>query len=220
MGGDPSTPLKAGTDMPPGNGLSGAAVNKNLLRRLYDGTLSFSRRPNALIWLFTIAFVESVFFPVPPDALLIAIAYAAPRSALAAAAVCTLGSVSGAILGYAVGGLASEPVMLFLSTYVISADNVELVKTHLQTNAFYYIFAAAFTPIPYKVFTITAGIAGMSLPVLVVASILGRGGRFFLVSGAIMAFGDKVRPFVERRLEALTVAITVIVALLIYGISM
>lgn len=205
-----------GDNTPAGND----AANKSILRRLYDWTLSFSRSPNALVWLFAIAFVESIFFPVPPDVLLIAIAYSYPGSALIAATVCTLGSVSGAILGYAIGSLASEPVILFLSTYVISADDVELVKIHLQTNAFYYILVAAFTPIPYKVFTITAGVVGMSLPVFIIASILGRGGRFFLVSCVIMAFGNKAKPFIEKHLEAATVAITAVVALVIYGMSM
>lgn len=168
------------------------------LRRLYDWTVAWAHRPGGTWALFGIAFVESSVFPVPPDVLLLALSVGAPRRALWFAAVCAVGSVLGGMLGYAIGYGAWEVARGFFIPYIFSQEAFDHVGRLYQGNAFLAILTAAFTPIPYKVFTVAAGVFHVSFPALVAASALGRSARFFLVAGAIYLFGAQVKSLIEK----------------------
>lgn len=168
------------------------------LRRLYDWTIGWSHRPGGTWALFGIAFVESSFFPVPPDVLLLALSVGAPKRALWFATVCSLGSVLGGMLGYWIGHAAWETTRGIFIPHIFSQAAFDQVGELYQGNAFAAILAAAFTPIPYKVFTVAAGVFNVSFLSLVAASILGRSARFFLVAGTIRLFGAPVKTLIEK----------------------
>lgn len=176
----------------------GGVRRPHLLRRLYDWTVRWAQRPGSTWALFGIAFVESSVFPVPPDVLLLALSVGAPRRALWFAAVCAAGSVLGSLLGYAIGYGAWEVARGFFIPHLFSQEAFDHVGRLYQGNAFLAILTAAFTPIPYKVFTVAAGVFHVSLPALVAASALGRSARFFLVAGAIYLFGAQVKSLIEK----------------------
>ncbi len=193
------------------------------LRRLYDWTLSWADTRFAVPALFTLAFVEASFFPIPPDVLLMAMCLGKPKRALRYATVCTAGSVIGGLLGWTIGVQLWRTMGVFdgcpefagggaLFEYVPSftCHNFDVVRQAYQSNAWMALFTAAFTPIPYKVFTIAAGVFQVAIPTLIGASAVGRGARFFLVAGMIYFFGPKVRTFIERRFELLTLVFTVL----------
>jgi membrane protein YqaA with SNARE-associated domain len=168
------------------------------LRRIYNWTISWSDRPGGAWALFAIAVVESSVFPIPPDVLLLALAVGAPRRALWFAAICSAGSVLGGMIGYWIGYSAWHAVKGFFIPYVFSQGAFDTVQQLYQGNAFVAILSAAFTPIPYKVFTIAAGVFEVGFLTLVVASILGRSARFFMVAGAIFLFGAQVKAWIEK----------------------
>jgi membrane protein YqaA with SNARE-associated domain len=186
------------------------------LRRLYEWTIHWADTPYAVWALFLLAFAESSFFPIPPDVLLIAMALAAPRRSLRFALICTVGSVLGGILGYGIGALffetAGKPILSFYGY----TEQFHRLSAGFAEHGFLYIFVAALTPIPYKVFTIAAGVchAHVPLPVLLAASVVGRGLRFFAVGTLFRLFGRPIREFVDRYFNLLTVAF---VALLVLG---
>jgi membrane protein YqaA with SNARE-associated domain len=184
------------------------------LRKLYDWTLHWARSPQAPLALFAIAFIESSFFPIPPDVLLIAMTLAAPKRWAWYGLICTAGSVTGAFFGYFIGwGLYETVGKWVVSTYHLQ-DMMALVERKYQENAFLTVFTAAFTPIPYKVITIAAGLFKISLMTLFTASVIGRAGRFFLVAGGLRLFGAKVANVIERYFDIISLIFT---ALLIGG---
>jgi membrane protein YqaA with SNARE-associated domain len=168
------------------------------MRRMYDWTLSWAERPGGAWALFFLAMAESSFFPIPPDVLLIALAVGAPRRAFRFAGICALGSVVGGVIGYAIGAGAWQAVHGWFIPYLFSEAAFDKVQALYQGNAFLAIATAAFTPIPYKVFTIAAGVFDVPLMTLVVASALGRTGRFVLVAGLIFVFGPQIRAWIEK----------------------
>jgi len=185
-----------------------------LLRRLYDWTLHWAKTPKAKGALFGIAFIESSFFPVPPDILLVAMTIAKPKKWLAYASLCTLGSVLGAILGYAIGWGLFETVGQWIVTTYHLEDAMVLVGQKYQENAFLAVFTAAFTPIPFKVFTIAGGLFRINLATLLVASLIGRSGRFFLVAASLRLFGKRIADTIEKYFDVISLAFA---ALLIGG---
>ncbi len=193
-----------------------------LHRRLYDWVLRWSAHPKARWALFALAFTESSVFPVPPDVLLLAMVFAAPGRARAYAALTTLGSVAGGLAGYGLGwGLWQVLGPLFfrhLGPFGFTLENFRTVQRAYQDNAFLAIFTAAFTPIPYKVFTVAAGVFGIGMAAFVVASLLGRGMRFFLVAELAGRIGPAIKPFIERYLGWLTLAFAALLALGAYAI--
>ena len=177
----------------------------SLFRRMYDWVLSFADKPYGAWALFAIAFAESSFFPIPPDPLLIALALGAPKRALYYAGICTLGSVTGGMAGYAIGWGVWESVDTFFYSYVpgISPEGFEHVRGLYDQYDFWAIFLAGFTPIPYKLFTISAGVFQISFPVFVVASITSRAARFFIVAGLIWKFGPPIKAFIDKYFDLL-----------------
>jgi len=180
------------------------------VRRLYDWVLSFERSRHAARALFLLAFAESSFFPVPPDVLLITLSMSAPARALRYALVCSLGSVLGGIAGYGIGWLFWTEVQGFFFTYVFSVEVFEKVANLYNTYAFWAVFAAGFTPIPYKVFTIAGGVFEISFPVFVVASAVSRSARFFLVAYVVKVAGPPAKVFIDKYFNWLSIAFVIL----------
>lgn len=171
-----------------------------MLRRLYDWTLSLAAGPRAPAALGTVSFVESSIFPIPPDILLIPMVIAKPEKAWAFALLCTVTSVVGGALGYFIGSFLfvqiAEPVLSFYG-YL---DKFESFSAIFNKWGWWFVFIAGLTPFPYKVITIASGATGLSLPVFLLASIVSRGIRFFVVSALLYFFGPPIKDFIEKRL--------------------
>ncbi|RMF07376.1 MAG: DedA family protein [Candidatus Neomarinimicrobiota bacterium] len=195
----------------------------NWLRRMYDWVLHWAETPYGPAALGCLAFAEASFFPVPPDVLLIALALGARRRALWFATLTSVASVSGAILGYGIGyfawwqspGSFSGLAHFFFDTIPgFSVEGFYHIQSLYEAWNFWIIFTAGFTPIPYKVFTITAGAFQINFFWFLVASIVSRSARFFLVGGLIWWFGDPIRHFIDRYFNKLAIVFT---ALLLGG---
>ncbi len=188
------------------------APRPNVLKRLYAWVLHWADTRYGLPALVLIAFVESSFFPIPPDVLLIALCMGAPKRGLHFAFWCSLGSVLGGVFGYFIG-YAAEPLGRWIIFELLHYGAAwEKVAELYGQNAFLAIVTAAFTPIPYKVFTIAAGVfhEQVSLWTLIGASAIGRSGRFFLVAGTIYFFGPPVKRLLDKYLEIFTVVFMVL----------
>lgn len=185
-----------------------------MLRRLYDWTLSLAERPYALWALAVVAFVESSVFPIPPDILMIPMIIARPNRAFVIAAVATVASVLGGLLGYYIGwGLfetVGQPVLEFYG----KAEDFDAFAARYNDYGAWAVLVAGVTPFPFKVITIASGATGLSLPVFTAASILARALRFFVVAALLWKFGAPIRDFIERRLG---LVFTVFCVLLVGG---
>jgi membrane protein YqaA with SNARE-associated domain len=183
---------------------------------MYDWVLHWAETPYGTPALFLISFAESSFFPIPPDVLQIALSVSKPKRSFYYAAVSAVASVLGGIAGWTIGYLFWASVGGFFFDYVpgFTPENFSYVQEKYDHHAFLAILAAAFTPIPYKVFTIAAGVFNISLLVLIAASALGRSCRFFLVAAWIYFFGPSVKGLLEKYFE---VATLVFFALLVGG---
>ncbi len=157
--------------------------------QLVDWTVAWSGSPYSVWALFLLAFAESSFFPIPPDVLLIAIGMAKPTSALWLALVCTAGSTVGGMLGFLIGKVGGRPLLL----KIFKEKKVGVVDRYFEKYGVMAVGVAGFTPIPYKVFTISAGAFRMNFPKFVVISAISRGGRFFLVGLVLMFVWPLVR---------------------------
>ena len=178
-----------------------APARPSPIRRLYDWTANWAHRPGGTWALFGIAFVESSFFPIPPDVLLLALCVGAPKKSLWFACVCALGSVLGGMCGYLIGATTWQALEGWFIPYVFSREVFDKVRLLYQGNAFLAVLTAAFTPIPYKVFTVAAGVFDVNFWTLVSASIAGRSARFFLVGGVLYGFGPPVKALLERHFD-------------------
>ena len=176
----------------------------DLLRELSDWTAGFAESDWATLILAVAAFTESIFFPVPPDPLLIAIAIPQPHAALWLAALVTASSVAGAVVGHWLGLRFGRPLLYRFA----SRSKVEAVEALFQKYGAWAVLVAAFTPIPYKVFAISAGILDLNRRTFIIASIVGRGARFFIIGGLIYAYGEEIQEFIDTNLELVTVATT------------
>ena len=181
-----------------------------MFRRLYDWVLEKAKSRHAERALFCIAFAESSFFPVPPDILLIAMVLSDREKWIRFFLICRVGSVVGGIAGYAIGYGVWEVVHPWFFQYVFSEGAFEKVRGLYARYDFWMVFAAGFTPIPYKVFTIAAGVASLNVPRFVLASIFGRGGRFILVAYLLYHFGAPIRAFIEKYFNYVTIAFTIL----------
>jgi uncharacterized membrane protein YdjX (TVP38/TMEM64 family) len=180
-----------------------------MLHRLYARVLALAASPRAVWWLGLIAFAEASVFPVPPDALLVPMALARPRDAWRLAAVCTAASVAGGAFGYWIGhALFDQIAQPVLQAYgygpAFAAFQARFVEYGL-----WIVLIKGVTPIPYKIVTIAAGAAGMSLPLFMAASLVTRGARFFLLAALLRYFGEPVRGFIEQRLGLVTAAVAI-----------
>lgn len=181
-----------------------------MLRSLYDWTMRLAGHRHAVWWMAFVSFVESSLFPIPPDVMLVPMVLAERRKAWVYAAVCTAASVVGGFLGYAIGLFLFESIGEWvIATYHLAAE-FERFQQVFNDGGFLAVLIAGFTPVPYKLITITAGVTSLDLAVFAIASVLARGGRFFLVALLLWRFGPPIRQFIERRLGLLTGAFMVL----------
>ena len=185
------------------------------VRRLYDWVLGWAEKPTGPYALFGLSLAESSFFPVPPDPLLMALCLGAVKKSLRFAAIATFASVIGGLIGYGIGAALWEMAGPFFFDHVpgVTPEAFERVQGLYDRFDFWAIFFAGLTPIPYKVFTLSAGIFGVNLGVFVIASILSRGLRFFLVAGLIQRFGPSISDFIDRYFNLLTWVFLALVAI-------
>ncbi|MCP4024262.1 MAG: DedA family protein [Desulfobacteraceae bacterium] len=176
-----------------------------MLRRLYDWVLSWAQRPGGVIALFFFSLCEASFFPIPPDVLLIALAVGAPKKSFWFAAVCSVGSVIGACIGYMIGWQFMDLVGNGIITFYGLESKVEYIAALYQKWDAWAVSMAGFTPLPYKLFTISAGAFGVSFPIFVVASVFSRTLRFALVGGLIYLFGPSIQKFIDRYFNILAI---------------
>ena len=170
------------------------------MKRLYHWVLHWAETPYGTPALFLLSFAESSFFPVPPDVLQIALSVSKPKRSFFYATVSGIGSVLGGILGWMIGFAFWAAIGWFFMRYIpgCSEENIQRVKALYDEWDFWALLGAAFTPIPYKVFTISAGMLGISLWVLIVASSIGRFARFYIVAVCIYFFGPSIKQLLEK----------------------
>ena len=183
-----------------------------VFRRLYDWVLSWAETPYGIPALGLLAFAEASFFPVPPDVLLMALALAMPWKSYKFALIASIGSVAGGALGYLIGWGLWDTVGPYFYQYVpgVTATGFEQVGGLFEQYDFWIIFAAGFTPIPYKIFTIAAGVFSVNFPVFMLASLVGRGLRFFLVSAMFYYFGKPARRIIEKYFNLLSILLLIV----------
>ena len=176
---------------------------------LYQRVLMWSRHRHAPRYLFALSFAESSFFPIPPDVMLAPMALAKPERAWYFALLTTLASVAGGIAGYLIGMFALDWATPLLQQAGYFEKFVR-VGTWFDRWGFWVVFAAGFSPIPYKLFTITAGAVGMSLPVFALASFISRGARFFLIAGLIRAGGPQLEARLLTYIDRIAIGLIVV----------
>ena len=179
---------------------SSPASKPGMLRRLYDWCIAAADKPYATWLMGAVSFVESSFFPIPPDVMLIPMCLARPDRAWFYAAVCTLASVAGGVLGYAIGALLYDSVGLWLIQLYGYGAKVEAFREAYAHWGGLIILLKGLTPIPYKIVTIASGFAGYNLLMFVLLSIVARGGRFFLLAFLLNRYGAQARAIIEERL--------------------
>jgi membrane protein YqaA with SNARE-associated domain len=179
-----------------------------VLEGLYAWMLGWADSPYGVAALFALAFAESSFFPIPPDVLLIALGLGHPEHSMLYAAVCTAGSVCGGMFGYGIGRVGGKPLL----DRFVSPAKTRRIHDYFERYEAWAIGIAGFTPVPYKVFTISAGAFWVNFPRFVLVSFLSRGARFILVGGLIALYGEAVRHFIERYFNLLTVAFFILLA--------
>lgn len=183
------------------------------IRRLYAWVVGWSETKQAERALGGIAVAESAFFPIPPDPLLIAMTTAKPKKYLRFATICTVGSLMGGALGYLIGvGLFETVGQWIIDTYHLQ-DDFEVIGQRYSENAFLALVTAGFTPIPYKLFALSAGVFQVNFLVFMLASLVGRGARFFLVATLMYHFGRRYRDKIERYIDLLGLAFIVLMIL-------
>lgn len=189
-----------------------------MLRELSHWLVGFADSDWA-VWVLAItSFTEAIFFPIPPDPLLIGMAIRQPSAGLWLAGIVTIASVGGAVLGHWLGGRFGRPLLYRL----VKPHRVVTVEQMFQRYGAWAVLMAAFTPVPYKVFAITAGILALNMRSFIIASVVGRGLRFFLLGGLIFFFGTSIQEFLETRFELVMVLLSValVVGLVVAAIVM
>ena len=179
-----------------------------ILRRLYDWVLSLAETPYGLLGLIAVSFMESSFFPIPPDVLLIALCVGKPKSALKFAFYCTLFSVLGGLFGYFIGAFLWGELSEYFFKYIpgFTHGNFEKIKQWYSEYGFWVVFVAgSATPIPYKVFTIASGVFDMRFEQFLLASIFSRGIRFYLVAVLIRIYGNSIKTFIDKYFNILSI---------------
>lgn len=183
------------------------------VRRAYDWTLHWADTKWGAVALFLLAFAESSFFPIPPDILLIACCLGLPlrsKKVFRFALICTVGSVLGAIAGYGIGMFAWDAAQGWFIPRIFSQEAFDGVGVLYEQYNFWVVFTAGFTPIPYKLITITSGVFDINFVMFIIASVISRGARFFLIAWLIMHFGPSIKGFIDKYFNWLAVLFTVL----------
>ena len=187
----------------PGDAWTGTlrpAKQAPMLRKLYNWCIQAAGKPYATWILGAVSFTESSFFPLPPDTMLVPMALARPDKAYHYAAVCTVASVAGGMLGYAIGAYLYESVGLWLISLYGYGDKVETFREAYARWGSWIILIKGATPIPYKIVTITSGFAGYNFFMFVLLSMITRGARFYLTAFLLSRYGPQAREAIEKRL--------------------
>jgi membrane protein YqaA with SNARE-associated domain len=171
-----------------------------MLRRIYDWCIAAADKPYALWLMAAVSFAESSFFPVPPDIMLIPMALARPQRAWIYAGVCTVASVAGGVLGYAIGSLLYDSVGQWLIGLYGYGDKVDAFRASYAHYGAWIILLKGLTPIPYKIVTITSGFAGYDIWLFILFSTITRGARFFIAAILLNRYGETIRHHIEKRL--------------------
>jgi len=200
-------------ETPPETAMERARATRNPLRKLYFWTLHWAATRHALPALVVLSFAESSFSPVPPDVLLIALVFSTPRRWARLALWCSAASVLGGMLGYYIGWELWDTVGKAIVDFYHGQAVMEQIRAWYDELGFLGVLVAAITPIPYKVFTIASGWFAFDFRLFVLASALGRSFRFFLVAGLVGRFGERIKPFLEKRLEWALLALGVLAVL-------
>ncbi|MBR1915202.1 MAG: DedA family protein [Alphaproteobacteria bacterium] len=187
-----------------------------VLNKIYDKMLKISESKGAMSALFIVAFAESSFFPIPPDIMLIPMILAAPSKAWKIASLATFASVLGGYFGYAIGVFFFELIAEPLLTFYGYLEKFQTFENYYHEYGAWIVFGAGLTPFPYKIITIASGAVHLDLVVFTVASVLARGGRFFIVAWLLKRFGAPMKIFIEKNLGWLSV---LFLALLIGGFA-
>jgi membrane protein YqaA with SNARE-associated domain len=185
-----------------------------MFKRLYDWTIALAQSPRATWALALVAFAESSFFPIPPDALLAPMALARPKRAFFYAGVCTAASVLGGVLGYAIGHLLYDTVGLWLIELYRYGQKVEAMQAFYAEWGWAFILVKGVSPIPFKLITIVSGLMHYDFLLFVLLCTVTRGARFFLVAGAMNLWGDRLRDLLERYFGAF---LAIVVLSVVFG---
>jgi membrane protein YqaA with SNARE-associated domain len=185
-----------------------------MLRKLYDMTLAWAAHRHALWILALVSFVESSFFPIPPDIIMIPMILARPSRAWLIAGIALTASVLGGLLGYAIGALAFEQIGQPILQSLGKADSMADFSARFNDLGFWAVLTAGLTPFPFKVITIMSGWTGMPLATFIITSILARGLRFYIVALLLWKYGAPIKDFIEKRLPLMFV---LFIALLVAG---
>jgi len=177
-----------------------------MIENLLTWTIQWAQTPFGSLALFLIAFAESSFFPIAPDVLLIALSLINPSFSLIYALITLIGSVLGGMFGYLIGIKGGKPLL----KRVVSKEKIELAHNYFERFEAWAIIIAGFTPIPYKVFTISAGALYVNFKTFVIASIIGRGGRFFIVGFSILLFGKEIESFLKRNFNLASIVFIIL----------
>ena len=180
-----------------------------MIRRLYDWVIRLAQHRNAIPAMGAVSFMESSFFPIPPDVMLAPMVLARPDRAYHYAAICTAASVAGGILGYAIG-FYLEPVGHWVLALTGHSGGVAQFQDWFAEWGIWLILIKGLTPIPYKLVTIASGLAAFSFPMFIIASVITRGARFFLVAGLIKHFGPQMQEVIERRMMLITSIVLIV----------
>ena len=178
---------------------------KDLTRRIYDHTLNLASRKNALTWLFVISFIESSFFPIPPDIMIIPMVLATPKEAYKIAGVATVASVLGGYFGYFIGVYGFELIARPLLEFYGYMKQFGEFENYYHEYGAWIVFGAGITPFPYKIITIASGVVRLDLVVFTIASVIARGMRFYFIAWLLKRFGDPMKVFVEKNLNLLSI---------------
>ncbi len=187
-----------------------------MIRRLYDWTMRLAEGPRALWSLGAISFAESSFFPIPPDVVVVPMALARPKQAWLIATICTVASVAGGLFGYFIGYYAMESIGEWLIQLYGMQEKAGEFQANYDEWGLWVILIKGLTPIPYKLVTIVSGAAHYALLPFIVASVITRGARFFLIAALLRVYGEPIRAFIEKRLTLVT---TLFVAALVGGFA-
>lgn len=182
-----------------------------MFKRLYHWTLSLSESPRATWALGAIAFAESSFFPIPPDVILVPMSLAKPKRAWFYAGLCTLCSVAGGILGYAIGWLLWDSVGKWLIDLYGYANRMDAVKAGYDQWGWLFILVKGLTPIPFKLVTIVSGLLQYNFLLFVLLSLITRGARFFLLAGILHRFGEPIKALLERHFATFMILVVVMI---------
>lgn len=187
------------------------------VKRLYDWMLSWGNSRWGVLALFLFAFAESSFFPIPPDVLLIALCIGATARSFRFSAICLVGSIVGAIAGYGIGYFLWQTpsgeytaIANFFFAHVFTEESFLRVQNLYNQYNFWIVFTAGFTPLPYKLFTISGGLFHIDFAMFIIASVISRGLRFFVIGALIWKFGSPIKTFIDKYFNILAIVFTVL----------